>query len=126
MPTSEFWRAVSRWLHRKSGLLAELFGLIGPSDGFDPYGGEMVLQLRNGKELRSGWHDRHDPDARPAGDYILLVDAAHKEIFYAEVADLVDANGSKFREALLQVFCLGAGGVSQGYLRGKEKEERKS
>lgn len=58
-------------------------------DGTCPATGELVILLANGSQIRSGWCDKDDPDALPAGDYISVLDAQGQQVFYADSADLL-------------------------------------
>ena len=48
-----------------------------------PKTGEVVVKIEGGGEIRSGWIDKHDPDALACGDYLKLLDGLGREVFYA-------------------------------------------
>lgn len=56
---------------------------------YDEIAGELVIPLANGGEIRSGWIDRDDPDALPAGDYLKVLNPAKEEVFYEDSADIL-------------------------------------
>ena len=49
---------------------------------------ELIIELANGCEIRSGWIDRDDPDALTAGDYLSVLNASGEQLFYLDAADL--------------------------------------
>lgn len=51
--------------------------------------GEWVIPLKNQFQIRSGWIDKDDPDKFPAGDYLKVLDATGKQVFYEESADIL-------------------------------------
>jgi hypothetical protein len=57
--------------------------------GIDLQTGEFQVPLANGYSIVSGWIDHDDPDALPAGDYLSVFNAAGKQVFYRDTADLL-------------------------------------
>lgn len=64
--------------------------------------GEAVVRLKDGKSIRSGWIDKDDPDALPAGDYLAVDDKNGEQLFYVDSADLF-ADPVAGRKLLLQL-----------------------
>jgi hypothetical protein len=89
-------------------MLRELAMQPTPFDGTDQTG-EVVIHLANGYELRSGWIDKDDPDALPAGDYVSVVDVRGEQVFYGDSADLF-ADPVQARRSLFEILqaCCGA------------------
>lgn len=48
-----------------------------------------AIILKNGYEIQSGWIDNDDPDKLREGDYLSVVDAGGKQVFYIDTADLI-------------------------------------
>lgn len=79
-------------------------------DGVNPTTGEFCVRLHSGNVIRSGWNDKHDPDALPAGDYLAVDDKDGRQLFYCDTADLV-ADGVEARKLLCQFMQACAGHV---------------
>ena len=78
-------------------------------DGIDGKTGEVVINLANGYELRSGWIDKDDPDMLPAGDYVSVIDARGEQVFYGDSADLF-CDPIRSRRSMFEILqaCCGA------------------
>ncbi len=89
--------------------------------GIDLATGEFFLPLANGYQIRSGWIDKADPGALPAGDYLSIINERGEQVFYMETADLL-APELMARDKLNQMLqaCLGLG-VTNGLLTPHEE-----
>lgn len=69
-----------------------------------PLDGTVVALLANGKILRSGWIDKHDPNALPAGDFLAVEAVDGQQLFYADSADLLadPITGRKMLNEMIQ------------------------
>lgn len=90
-------------------MLRELAMQPTPFDGVDGNTGEVVINLANGYELRSGWIDKDDPDMLPAGDYVSVVNVRGEQVFYGDSADLF-CDPVRSRRSLFEILqaCCGA------------------
>jgi len=50
---------------------------------------EVTVLLQNGKTIRSGWIDKDDPNALPAGDYLAVDANDGEQLVYMDSADLL-------------------------------------
>jgi len=65
---------------------------------------EVTVLLQNGKTIRSGWIDKDDPNALPAGDYLAVDANDGEQLVYMDSADLLadPAIGRRMLNDLLQ------------------------
>lgn len=70
---------------------------------------ELVIPLGNGGAILSGWIDTDDPDAKPFGDYLSVVNAEGRQVYYIETSELCDLGLLRGRDELIRFFkaCLG-------------------
>lgn len=66
------------------------------------------VELENGFTLQSGWIDKDDPNALPAGDYLSVLDRQGQQVFYVETADLI-ADPILCRQKLCEMMQICAG-----------------
>ncbi len=78
--------------------------------GINPQTQELCLLLDNGRQIRSGWIDKDDPDALPSGDYISVINTGGEQVFYVESVDLfADPLSGRVKLNQMLQACLGTG-----------------